>query len=323
MHWIVRIFDYSNITIMKIVLTGASGLIGSRFFDLLKSKYDIVPLSSSYGVDITDRKRVHDFLYRANPSVVVHMAAKTNVDVCESDRVQDVKQLMKFNILVDKVFHPENIDVTEFKASTSAFGVNVVGVKNLSDWTAENERKIIYISTDFVFDGEQSLPYTEEDPPLPIDWYGETKFMGERVLAGDNLITRISFPFGHKNAIKKDLIWTIANLLSTQEEISLVVDQIITPTFIDDIVYGLEFLIANNISGLYNLSGNNYMSPFDIGVAIAREFGLDESKITTTTRDKLYKDRAPRPFKIALKNDKLKNLGFEITDFFDALKRIR
>lgn len=308
---------------MKIILTGATGLIGSRFFDLLKTKYEIAPLSSSFGVDITDKSRVSKFLNEKNPQLILHMAAKTNVDACEEDKEGDVKRLLKSDIVKDKLFYPENIDPTEFKGSLSAFGINVVGTKNLSDWAAENERKMIYISTDFVFDGEQNIPYTEEDPPLPVDWYGETKLMGEKVITGNALITRISFPFGHKSPIKKDLIWTIVDLLSTKPEVSLVVDQIITPTLIDDIVGGLDFLISNNVSGLYNLCGNNFLSPYDIGLAVAREFGFNETKITTTTRQKLYEDRARRPFKVMLKNDKLKNLGFEMTDFFEALKKIR
>lgn len=308
---------------MKIVLTGASGLIGSRFFDLLKTKYEIVPLSSSFGVDITDRSRVSKFLSEKNPQLIVHLAAKTNVDKCEEDKEEDKEKLAKLNILSEGVFYPENIDVNEFKASETAFGVNVVGTKNLADWATEFERKIIYISTDFVFDGEQNFPYTEEDPPLPCDWYGQTKYMGEKVLGEDSLITRIAFPYGHKSAIKKDVVWTLVELLSTKPEISLITDQIITPTFIDDIVTGLDFLIEKNASGLYNLCGNNFLSPYEIGLAVAREFNLNEAKIATTTRARLYEGRAPRPFKVMLKNDKLKALGFNATDFFEALKKIK
>jgi dTDP-4-dehydrorhamnose reductase len=85
----------------------------------------------------------------------------------------------------------------------------------------------------------------------------------------------------------------------------------------------LDFLIDKEIRGKTHLVGSNHLSPSEIGVAIAREFGLDESRIELITRDELYTGRAPRPFKVLLKNDKLRNLGFTITDFFDALRLIK
>jgi dTDP-4-dehydrorhamnose reductase len=308
---------------MKIALTGATGLVGSRFFDLLKSRYEIVPLSSSFGVDITDRNKVRRFLGDANPALIVHLAAKTNVDACEEDKSSDLQKLEKDKVLQNGKLSLENLDFTSWKGSKSAFGINVVGTKNLSDYAAEKSLKMIYVSTDFVFDGESNRPYTEEDKPNPIDWYGHTKFWGEQAIAGNGLIARISYPYGFKSNIKKDIIWILAELLSEKDSVQLVIDQIITPTFIDDIVHAIDFLIDKNAQGLFNIVGNNFLSPYEIGIAIAREFGLRELKIETTTRAKLYRGRAPRPFKVELKNDKIKDLGFKMTDFFDVLKKIK
>lgn len=307
---------------MKIVLTGASGLIGSRFFDLLKSKYEITALSSSYGVDITDRKKVESFLDGINPAVIVHLAAKTNVDACEEDKAQDERDLFAEKVLIDKKLDIGKIDSLFWKGSKTAFGINVVGTKNLADFAKLTGAKMIYVSTDFVFDGEKDF-YTEEDEVNPINWYGQTKLWGEEMIDNESLITRISFPFGFKSAIKNDLVWTLVNLLSTQEKIKLVSDQSITPTFIDDVINGIDYLIENKKQGLINLTGNNNLSPEDIGRAIAREYGFDEGKIDQISRGELYKGRAKRPFKLWLKNDKLKSLGFEMTDFFEALKRIK
>lgn len=307
---------------MKIVLTGATGLIGSRFFDLFKSKYEISSLSSSYGVDITDKKKVHNFLEDVNPALIVHLAAKTNVDLCEDDREQDSKDLIKGKNLIDEKFDPNNIDPLFWKSKKSAFAINVVGTKNLSDYATGKGIKIIYISTDFVFNGDSDF-YTEEDEPAPINWYGKTKLWGEKVLGPNSLIARISFPFGHRSLLKKDLIWTLVDLLSKNQNVKLVSDQIITPTFIDDIVGGIDFMIGKEVAGIVDLTGNNSMSPEDIGVAVAREFNLNESKIEPNTRAELYRGRAKRPFKLALKNDKLRDLGFEMTDFFMALKKIK
>lgn len=308
---------------MKIVLTGASGLVGSRFFDLLKAQYEIVPLSSSYGIDITDKKKVTKFLKEKNPALIVHLAAKTNVDKCEEDKKGDREKLEKEKVLVDGEISFDSLDSEKWKGSESAFGINVVGTKNLSDYVQETGIKMVYMSTDFVFDGYTNRAYTEEDTPSPVDWYGQTKLWGERVIPNDSLITRIAYPYGFKSNIKKDLIWTLFELLQTQEEVKLIYDQIITPTFIDDIVMAVSHLIEKNQSGLFNVVGNNFLSPYEIGVAIAREFGIPETKIEKTTRDVLYRGRAERPFKVCIQNGKLRNSGFEMTDFYEVLKKIK
>ncbi len=308
---------------MKVAITGATGLVGSRFFDLFKSRYELIPISSSYGVDITDRRHLHKFLSQKKPSLILHFAAKTNVDSCEDDRESDIKLLEKQKAYIDGEIDFEKIDLDFWKKSKSAFGINTVGTKNLSDYAIKNNLKIIYISTDFVFNGEKEGRYSEADIPDPIDWYGQTKFYGEKVLNNDSLTCRISYPFGYKSSLKKDLIWNLVDLLGTREVVKLISDQIITPTFIEDIAGGINFLIENNVSGLIHLVGKNFLSPYEIGIAIAREFGLPESKIELTTRADLYHGRANRPFKVMLENDKLRDLGFQVTDFFEALKKIK
>ncbi len=308
---------------MKIALTGSTGLVGSRFFDLLKSKYEIIPVSSSFNVDITEKNRLWDFLESKSPSAIVHLAAKTSVDACEDDRKEDIKKLSKDKVYDGSSINLENLDPEVWKKSTTAFGVNVVGTKNLADFAAKKDIKMFYVSTDFVFDGEQDEQYDEESLPCPVSWYGQTKFWGEKTINHNSLITRISYPFGFRSKIKRDLIWTLVELLKTRETVSFVSDQIITPTFIDDVVHGLNFLMEKNATGLINLVGNNSLSPYEIGIALCREFNLRESKIELTTREKLYKGRAHRPFKVRLKNDKLRNLGFEMTDFFVSLSKIK
>jgi dTDP-4-dehydrorhamnose reductase len=308
---------------MKIALSGATGLVGSRFFDLLKNKYEIIPISSSFNVDITERFKLRKFLSEKNPAIIVHMAAKTNVDACEEDKKNDLKMLKSAGNLHNEQIGIESLDSSDWKGSKTAFAVNVIGTKNLADYASENNIRIIYISTDFVFGGRSDGEFLEVDPPDPVNWYGETKYLGEKTLKGDYLIARVSYPFGYRSKIKSDFVWTLANLLEKSETVKLISDQIITPTFIEDIVRGLDFLIEKKQTGLIHLSGKNHLSPSEIGVAIAREFGFDESKIELTTREELYKGRAPRPFKVSLKNDKLGDLGFTVTDFFEALRIIK
>lgn len=308
---------------MKIALTGVTGLVGSRFFDLFKSQYDIIPISSSFGIDITNRRSINRFLSSKNPALIIHFAAKTNVDSCEQDRESDIKKLKQSKVLSGENLNFEKLDPDLWKGSESAFGVNVVGTKNLSRYATEHDIKIIYISTDFVFDGEKDGYYSEEDDTSPINWYGQTKLWGEKVLGSNSIIARISYPFGFRSPIKKDVVWSLVDLISKGGQIKLVSDQIITPTFIDDIVKACDFLTRENAQGTYNVVGNNSFSPYELGVLLAREYGVSDSGIELTTRLALYKGRAPRPFKLRLKNDKLRALGFEMTDFLDALRIIK
>lgn len=306
---------------MKIALTGASGLVGSRFFDLLKSKYEIIPVASSYGVNITDKNKVQKFLSDKNPGLLVHMAAKTNVDACEEDREDDIKKLVRSKAYSkNEDLDIPMIDPDEWKGSNSAFGINVAGTINLAEYAQKKEIPIIYISTDFVFDGKKNGEYTEEDRPNPINWYGQTKLWGEKVLPPEHLITRVAQPYGHRSHVRKDFVWRLVDILLKQDIARFVSDQLITPTFIDDIVMALDLVIERRAHGLLNVVGNNFLSPYEIGVAISRELGLSEIKIEAITREKLYKGRAPRPFKVMLRNDKLRDLGFKMTDFYDALK---
>jgi dTDP-4-dehydrorhamnose reductase len=308
---------------MKIALSGAAGLIGSRFYDLLKNKYEIIPVSSAFNVDITEKYKVRKFLESVSPAFIVHMAAKTNVDACEEDKDSDLKKLRAKGAYKDEELNIEKIDPLDWKGNPSAFAVNTVGTKNLADFASENDIKIIYLSTDFVFGGDSEGEFTEDDTPSPVNWYGQTKFYGERFIPQNSLVVRISYPYGYISTVRKDFVWTLIDLLKNSGSLKVVSDHIIAPTFIDDVVSGIDFLIENSTTGIVHLTGDNHLSPFEISVAIAREFGLNESKIELTTRAEFYKNRAKRAFKVLLKNDKLKNLGFAMTDFYKALKLIK
>lgn len=306
---------------MKIVLTGATGLVGSRFEELLFEKHEIIPLSSSTGVDITDKDSIKDFLRDKDFEVVVHLAGKTDVDSSELDKESD---MAKLGVKSDQFFeiNMQEVNSNEWKNSKSAVGINAFGTKNLYDVSKEAGSKFVYISTDFVFSGNDG-PYTESSVPNPVDWYGASKYLGERVVdQAQDIIVRISFPYGYKSPVKKDLVWKLHDLLSQKEEVSLVSDQIITPTFIDDVVNGIDFLVEKNASGIIHLTGGSSLSPKEIGEKICNTFGLrcevGESKLSD-----VYAGKAPRPFQSVMKNDKLTSLGFLPKTFDEGLNLIK
>src|SRR3989344_4235798 len=131
---------------MKILGTGLDGLVGSRIVELLKDKYEFEPSN----VDVTSKDKIAKKITSSDAPIVLHLAAKTSVDGCEEDH-------------------------------SSARAVNGVGTQNIVDACQKSSKKLIYISTDFVFDGSKDL-YSEEDKPNPINWYGRTKYEGEEIV---------------------------------------------------------------------------------------------------------------------------------------------
>lgn len=307
---------------IKLAVTGTTGLVGLRLKTLLKDKYEIIELSRSSGVNLLDKDSISSVLTREKPDVVLHLAAKTNVDECERDKEEDLKKINEMGLLTNESLTLEKLDEKAFNVN-NAFATNTIGSKNIAEITEEVGAKLIYVSTDFIFDGKEDF-YTEESKPMPINWYGQTKYWGEILseMCSELLIIRPSYPYGYSSAVKKDFLWTLIELFKSQTEISLVGDYIITPTFIDDIVLGIEFSINSDLSGIFNLCGGDSKTSFEIGKIISKGMGFGNIKINKTTGEEFYKDRARRPFKTIMKNDKLERAGFKTKTFIEAFNLI-
>lgn len=305
---------------MRIILTGASGLIGSRFEELMFDNNEIIPLSSKLGINLTDKDSILNFLSDKEADAIVHLAAKTDVDGCELDKEEDLQNLACEEQELSNLNFGE-IDSSLWKYKNTAFAINTMGTKNLYEVTREKGIKFVYISTDFVFSGHDEFA-TEETLPHPVDWYGATKYFGERLIdANYDLIVRLSYPFGYPSPVKKDFFWKLYDLLSARDEVSLVSDQTITPTFIDDVVNGIVFLLQQEKSGVYHLTGSSSMSPKAIGEKIKETYGLT-TEINEIGLEELYKGKAPRPSRSIMKNEKITNLGFRAKTFDEGLALI-
>jgi len=302
---------------MKILLTGSTGLIGSRFEELMYEAHDIIPLSSSHGIDITDKDSIAVFLKDKDFDVVIHLAGKTDVDGCEMDKEEDLKML---NYREEEILGLDvrNVSTSAWKGKKTAIAINTIGTKNLYDVTHEYNKKFVYISSDFIFSGNEEFN-SEETKPSPVNWYGMSKYLGEKVIdTSVDLIVRLSFPYGYANPVKKDLVWKLLDVLSSRDQVSLVADQVITPTFIDDIVHGLIFLLEKNSVGTVHLTGSSSLSPFQIGQKIKETFLLT-TEITESKLADVYAGKAPRPFHSIMKNDKLLHLGYQTKTFEEGL----
>lgn len=299
----------------KILVTGLTGLLGSRINELLGNIYEFEEIGRKSGVNILDKAAVLSKIASSEAQIVLHMAAKTNVDGCEEDKDRD-REILELN-------RPEEQEAAWAKEQT-AWAVNVFGTQNIVEACKKTNKKIVYISTDFVFDGKRRA-YLEEDECNPINWYAKTKYTGEKLIqsAGlDYIIARIAYPY---RALfeRNDFVRSIMEKLEKSEKISMVIDHVMVPTFIDDVVNALDVLIKLEQHGIFHVVGSQAINPFDGAVAIAKTFGFDEALISKTTRRDYFAGKAPRPFCLHLKNDKIGKLGIEMSTFDKGLIEIK
>src|SRR5579859_5253189 len=264
---------------MHIFAIGASGLVGTRLKVLLQSKYQIDNLSLETGLDITDPQTLQIVEEDVSHTTVIHLAAKADVDGCERDRALGI--------------------------NGDAYRINVLGTKNVVEACLKQRKKIIYISTDFVFDGQKEVDqqYTEEDMPNPLNWYGWTKYEGEKIVLASGLpymIIRIAYPYRPVPGPRNDFVQSIKERLGAKQPVPAVTDHVMTPTFLDDIAIALDALLNHDAQGVFHVVGSQSLTPYDAALTIAKTFDYHTSLITKTTRNVFFKDRAIRPFNLSI-----------------------
>ena len=281
-----------------VLATGLSGLVGTRVRDLLSHSFDFEDLSLATDIDITQIQQVEKAFDASPARVVLHLAAKTDVDSCEDDKL--------------------------LAEEGQAWRVNVIGTENIAAAAQKFGKRVIYISTDFVFDGTKES-YSEEDKPNPISWYGYTKFIGEEKLTScdvDVTIVRISYPYRSRNNVREDFVHRLIDTMKNNKKVYGLTDHILTPTFIDDIANNLSLFLSKNLPGIYHLVGSSSMPTIE-AVKLVRDVYHLQAEIIPIDRQTYFRNRAFRPFKLALKNDKIRKLGLKMSAFIDGLKEIR
>lgn len=256
---------------LKIALTGANGLVGSRIVELLKNDFTFLPLSRQ-DMDITDNNEVNERLHRVEFDLFLHLAAYTLVDKAESE-----KEL--------------------------AYAINVRGTQNIYEAVTKKNKKLIYVSTDFVFDG-RNPPYYEDSKPNPLGIYAKTKYEGERVVIDGGMIVRISYPYRAIFDKKKDFARSLTSALRQGQKINMIKDASFTPTYIDDIAYALKHLMNNYSSEIYHLVGSQSLSPYEAGKKICQAFGFNQNLVEPVSYAKYSKGKAPRSQYSVIKSTK-------------------
>lgn len=273
---------------LKVALSGSTGLIGTRITELLSNEFNFTPLLQS-NVDIANKDQVYKAINEMDFDIFLHLAAYTNVDGAE-----------------------KNQELTHT--------VNVTGTKNVFDAVTAKNKKFIYISTDFVFDGTQP-PYDENSQPNPLSYYAQTKYQGEQIVKNKAMIVRLSYPYRAKFEPKKDLVRGIKTILEEKKPLQMVTDSLITPTFIDDIALSFKYLFNNYSPTTYHIVGANSLSPFETGKLIAKYFRLDESLIKPITYAVYFKDKAKRPQYSEIKS--INNNFYKMRSFEEGLAEIK
>lgn len=257
---------------MKYLITGGTGQLGHDIVKELISRGELNYLApTTKEMNITNKDEVEKVILGYKPDIIFHCAAYTAVDKAEEDR--------------------EN-----------CYNVNVNGTKNIVEVAEKINAKVVYISTDYVFDGTKEGIYEIDDKTNPINYYGYTKLMGEEVVKKlkDYLIVRISWVFGING---KNFVKTMLNLADTKDEISVVSDQIGSPTYTKDLSKLLLDMIKENKQGLYFATNEEYCSWYEFAKYI---FEINNKNIKVNkilTKD--YKTLANRPLNSMLSKNKL------------------
>lgn len=230
-------------------------MVGSRFIELYKDSYDIVAPTIEE-LDFLDFSATRELVKKENPKMLINFAAITNVEGSEKEK--------------------DDLDGITYKVNTGA-------VENLSDIANDFDLHLVHISTEYVFDGEKADgPYTEEDTPNPINWYGKTKYLAEQAIIESGCVStiiRIAMPYTSEFPLKKDIARRFLEVLRGGEEIRAISDSEITPVFIDDIASALDAILKEKAQGIYHVVPDNHTTPFGFASLIADTFNLNKALI--------------------------------------------
>lgn len=291
----------------KVLITGANGLLGQKLVQKLKDnpKYQVfatgkgksrLPENWKQGyqwleMDITDKQQVLDVFEQVRPDFLIHTAAMTNVDECETNK-------------------------------SACELCNIDAVHNLIQACGPFGTHFIHLSTDFIFSGEDG-PYDEYAVPDPVNYYGLTKLKSEQLLQASKLnwaIARTVLVYGLATDMSRsNIILWVKKSLEEGKTIQVVNDQWRTPTLAEDLADGCILIMEKGATGIFNISGKDFLTPYDMAVMTAEYFGLDKSLIKEVDSN-IFKQPARRPLKTGFIIEKAQNqLGYSPKSFMDGI----
>lgn len=274
---------------MRVLVTGVKGQLGFDVVNELEKRGHEAVGVDVQEMDITDAEAVEKVITEANVEAVIHCAAYTAVDAAE-----------------------DNIDICR--------KVNAEGTENIAKVCKKLDQKMIYISTDYVFNGEGERPWEPDDEREPLNVYGQTKYEGELAVEkhlDKYFIVRIAWVFGVNG---KNFIKTMLNLGETRDELGVVNDQIGSPTYTYDLSVLLVDMVESDKYGRYHATNEGLCTWYEFAVEIFKQAGMNV-KVNPVTSD-MFPAKAKRPHNSRMSKDKLTENGFNhLPTWQDALKR--
>ena len=277
----------------KILLTGSNGLLATKIIAYLEQiKYDpLCVLTTSKGanrntlnifqyldLDVTEPLEVAKIIEKFEPNCVIHTAAMTNVDACESSRA-------------------------------ACLSLNVTAVKILVDLAQKSNFHLIHLSTDFIFDGIEGKIYSENDTPNPLSFYGLSKLKAEEIITEGQIhysILRTAIVYGFAPHItRNNIVLWIKKSLENKQPINIVEDQYRNPTFAEDLAKACVEVALHQKNGIFNVVGDEFINMYDLALRIAKHWKLDESLIKGIKTTSLNQS-AKRPAQTHLTIEKAK-----------------
>jgi len=291
---------------MKVLVTGSNGLLGQKLIDLYLTKTEDILIATSRGenrhpvksgyiyesMDIGNQNIVDSVIDKHKPDVVINTAAMTNVDACEHDH--------------------EGCDLQ-----------NVEAVSFLVEACNRNGSHLVHLSTDFIFDGTHG-PLKETEEPFPLSYYGNAKLKGEQIVqqqAKSWAILRTVLVYGIVDDMSRSniVLWA-KNNLEKKTQINVVDDQFRTPTLAEDLAIGCSLAASQKAQGIFNISGKDFMSVYDLVLRVAEYWQLDKS-VVNRAQSAFIKQPAKRPPITGFIIDKAKNeLGYNPRSFEEGLE---
>ncbi|NBO67889.1 MAG: dTDP-4-dehydrorhamnose reductase [Actinobacteria bacterium] len=277
--------------IVKVLITGSAGQLGTDLVASAKRSGLEVVATSHADLDITDRDQVARKFAQVAPAVVIHAAAWTAVDACESDPQKAIR-------------------------------INGDGTANVVNAARQVGARVIYISTDYVFDGTKSTPYIESDLPNPQSVYGASKLAGEQAVdLSLDAVVRISWVCGeHGN----NMVKTILRLASTRPTLTFVDDQIGSPTFTSDVAPALIDFATQSRTGIWHITNQGATSWFGFAQDVLRAAELDPNRVKPIATADLRPQRpAKRPANSVLENAQMRQANMTLLDdYHTPLQRL-
>lgn len=276
---------------MKFLITGANGQLGHDLKEELLERGFLIEqilTPTKEELDITDETQVERIIWQEKPNIIFHCAAYTAVDQAEEERKK-------------------------------CFDINVNGTKYLTESASRVGAKIIYISTDYVFDGSKRGEYDIDDSTVPINYYGKTKYLGEEAVRNyyNHIIVRISWVFGLHG---KNFIKTMLNLAQTKSELNVISDQVGSPTYTKDLSKLLVDMSLKDIKGTFHATNEGYCSWYELAKYIFEINDIEIKVNPILTKD--YGSKANRPLNSKLNKKCLDEAGLErLPKWKDAVKR--